>query len=84
MITISKPKPEDAEGINETIKKSWHATYITSEIGMTKKDINLMYAENEKKQIEVFRHRAENPKNKVIPQLWKQSCPRFGVFVITS
>ncbi len=62
MITISKPQSNDAEGINEVIKLSWYATYITPEIGITKEDVDLMYAQNEKRQIEVFRHRAEYPK----------------------
>lgn len=61
MITISKPRPEDAEAINEVIKKSWYATYINEQIGITREDIDLMYAENEKGQIEVFRKRAINP-----------------------
>lgn len=63
MITISKPKPENAEGMNEVIKLSWYATYITPEIGITKEDIDIMYAQSEKQQIEVFKQRAENPKD---------------------
>ena len=63
MITISKPQPNDAEGINEVIKLSWYATYVTPEIGITKEDIDLMYAQSEKKRIEVFRHRAEYTKD---------------------
>ncbi len=63
MIKISPPQPEDAEGINDVIKSSWYVTYITPEIGITKKDIDLMYAQSEKQQIEVFRQRAEHPKD---------------------
>lgn len=63
MIIISPPKPQDAEGINEVIKLSWYATYITPEIGVTREDIDLMYTQSEKRQIEVFKHRAENPKD---------------------
>jgi ribosomal protein S18 acetylase RimI-like enzyme len=58
MITISKPKLKDAENINEVIKRSWYDTYINEQIGITKKDIDLMYAESEGGQIEMFRNRA--------------------------
>ncbi len=40
MITISKPKPEDAEGILDVIRSSWYATYINSNIGITKEDVD--------------------------------------------
>lgn len=53
MITISKPKPEDSEAITEVIRKSWYATYINTEVGITKDDIDLMYAENQERQTEV-------------------------------
>lgn len=72
MITISHPVPQDSEGINEVIKQSWYATYITPEIGITKKDIDLMYAQSEKQQIEVFRNRAKNPKNSDISYVAKE------------
>jgi len=58
MITISKPKPEDAEKINEVVKKSWYDTYVNERVGITKEDIDLMYSESEEGQIEMFRDRA--------------------------
>lgn len=61
MITISKPLPEDAEGMNEVIKASWYATYTTPEIGVTREDIDAMYAQNEARQVEVFKKRAISP-----------------------
>lgn len=62
MITILKPQPEDAEGIAEVIRKSWYATYINTEVGITKEDIDLMYAHGQERQIVVFRERAQYPK----------------------
>lgn len=82
MINISKPKPEDAEGMNETIKKSWYATYITPEIGITKEDIDLMYAQSEKRQIEVFRSRAEHPKDDDISLVAKDGEKVVGIIRI--
>ena len=79
MITISLPKSEDAEGINETIKKSWYATYVTPKVGVTKEDIDLMYAQSEKKQIEVFRHRSENPKDDDISLVAKDDEKVVGI-----
>lgn len=73
MIKITKPEPSDAKGMNEVIKLSWYATYITPEIGITKEDIDLMYAQSEKKQIEVFKHRAENPKEDDISLVAKEN-----------
>ncbi len=58
MITISKPKPNDAEKINEVIKKTWYDTYVNEQFGITKRDIDLMYTESEDGQIEMFRKRA--------------------------
>jgi ribosomal protein S18 acetylase RimI-like enzyme len=79
MITISKPTPEDAEGMNEVIKMSWYDTYIKPEIGVTKKDIDLMYANSEAKQIEVFRNRASNPKDGDITLVAKENDKVVGV-----
>lgn len=72
MITISKPQPEDAEAIAEVIRKSWYATYISEEVGITKEDIDLMYAENQERQIEVFRERALHPKDDDISLVAKE------------
>ncbi len=62
MITISKPISEDAEGIHKVIKKSWYATYINEEVGVTKEDINAIYVDNPEGQINAIRNRAENSK----------------------
>ena len=78
MITILKPSPNDAEGINEVIKLSWYATYINPEIGITKEDIDLMYEKNEKQQIETFRRRAEHPKDDDISFVAKESEKVLG------
>ncbi|MDB5194494.1 MAG: family acetyltransferase [Parcubacteria group bacterium] len=61
MIETSIPEAHDAEGINEVIKQSWYATYVTPEIGVTRKDVDLLYAEYEARQIEAFRQRALHP-----------------------
>ncbi len=62
MITISKPKPEDAEAIHNVMKTSWYETYPNKEVGVTKEDGDLSYPpEVEEKQIQVLCHRAENP-----------------------
>ncbi|MEI6490485.1 MAG: GNAT family N-acetyltransferase [bacterium] len=79
MITISKPKPIDAEGINEVIKQSWYATYITPEIGITKEDIDAMYSQNEVQQIETFRKRAESPKENDITLVAKENDHVVGI-----
>ena len=79
MIKIVSPKPEDAEGMNEVIKLSWYATYIDPKIGVTKEDIDSMYAQSEKRQIEVFRHRAENPKDDDISLVAKEDKKVIGV-----
>ncbi len=63
MILISIPQPEDAEGISNVIKKSWYATYINDAVGITKEDLDHMYAKNEASQIEALRTRASDPKN---------------------
>lgn len=62
MITISKPQPEDAESIADLIQMSWYATYIDKKIGITKADIDLMYAQGQARQIAVLRERAQHPK----------------------
>lgn len=79
MITISKPKPEDAEGMNEVIKSSWYATYVTPEIGVTKEDIDAMYAQSEKKQIETFRKRADLPNENDITLIAKDEERVVGI-----
>lgn len=79
MITISKPTPENAEAMNEVIKLSWYATYITTTIGITKEDIDQMYAESEQQQIEVFRKRAENPKDNDLTLVAKEDNKVLGV-----
>jgi len=79
MVTISKPTPEDAEGMNEVIKLSWYATYITPEIGITKEDIDRMYAQSELQQIEVFRKRAQNPKDDDLTLVAKEGNKVLGV-----
>ena len=61
MITISKPKIEDAEAIHNVMKKSWYATYINNKIGITKEDIDTMYANEPESQIEAIRKRARVP-----------------------
>lgn len=64
MITISKTIPEDSEGIHKMMKASWYATYPNAKIGITKEDGDASYTpEVEQKQIEVLKHRAENPKD---------------------
>jgi hypothetical protein len=55
MITISKPKLEDAEDIHKVMKASWYATYPNTEIGVTKEDGDMSYTPDiEQKQIEVL------------------------------
>jgi 8-oxo-dGTP diphosphatase len=84
MITISEPKPEDAEGINEVIKQSWYSTYTKAEIGVTKEAIDQMYAESEKKQIEVFRKRASNPQKDDISIVAKDEGRVVGVIRVVT
>ncbi len=79
MITISKPTQSDAEGMNEVIKSSWYATYITPEIGVTKEDIDAMYAQSEKQQIETFRKRAESPNENDITLIAKDEERVVGI-----
>ncbi len=63
MITISKPLPEDSNGIHEVMKASWYATYPNTKIGITKEDGDMSYTpEVEQKQIEALEYRANNPK----------------------
>lgn len=63
MVAISRPLPEDSEGIHKMMKASWYATYPNAKIGVTKEDGDASYTpEIEKKQIEVLKHRAENQK----------------------
>lgn len=45
MITILKPQPEDAEGIQIVYRDSWMDTYPNADVGITQEDID-----------EVFRH----------------------------
>ena len=79
MIVISKPKPDDAEGMSKVIKLSWYATYITPEIGITREDIDRMYADSEQQQIEVFRKRVENPKDDDLTLIAKEGAEVVGV-----
>jgi GNAT superfamily N-acetyltransferase len=79
MIIISSPQPEDAEGMNEVIKLSWYATYITPEIGITKEDIDYMYAQNEEKQIQTFRNRASSPKDNDVSLIAKNDRKVVGI-----
>jgi len=79
MIIISIPKLEDAEGMNEVIKSSWYSTYVTPEIGVTKEDIDAMYAQSEKQQIETFRKRAESPKHTDVTLIAKDDDKVIGV-----
>lgn len=79
MISISIPNRGDAEGINEVIKRSWYATYVNSQIGITKEDVDQMYAQNEQQQIEVFRKRIENPKDTDLTLIAKEDDQVVGV-----
>lgn len=79
MITISKPVPEDATGMNEVIKLSWYKTYVVPEVGITKEDVDQMYAESETQQIEVFKKRALNPKDGDITLVAKMEGKIVGV-----
>jgi ribosomal protein S18 acetylase RimI-like enzyme len=63
MISISKPQREDAEQIHDVIKKSWYATYVNEEIGITKEDIDRIYEDDPEAQIQALRNRAINPKD---------------------
>ncbi len=79
MITISKPKTEDAEAIHNMMKASWYATYPNKEIGITKEDGDASYIpEVEEKQIEVLRYRAENPKDSDISLVAKDNNKVVG------
>ena len=74
MITISKPKSEDAQAIHEVIKASWYAAYIDTKIGITKEDIDASYTpEIEEGQIKALRFRAENPKGEDISLVAKDN-----------
>jgi len=65
--------------MNEVIKLSWYQTYITPEIRVTKKDIDLMYANSEAKQTEAFRRRIENPKDGDVTLVAKDENKVVGV-----
>ena len=79
MITISFPKPIDAEGMVEVIKSSWYATYITPEIGVTKEDIDAVYTQSEKKQIKAFQKRAESPQENDFTFVAKENDRVIGI-----
>jgi len=79
VILILKPKIEDAEAMNNVIKSSWYATYITPEIGVTKEDIDMMYVQSGKGQIEAFRKRAELPKKDDITLVAKDGDRVVGI-----
>ncbi|HVY54322.1 MAG TPA: GNAT family N-acetyltransferase, partial [Thermodesulfobacteriota bacterium] len=65
--------------MNEVIKLSWYATYVTPEIGVTKEDIDLMYAKSEKGQMEAFRRRAGLSKNDDITLVAKGGEKVIGI-----
>ncbi len=79
MITISQPLSEDAEGIHDVIKKSWYATYIDEQIGITKQDIDAIYVNEPEKQIRAIRNRALNPKNDDISLVAKEDDVVIGI-----
>ena len=78
MIIISLPQTLDAEGINEVIKLSWYSTYVTPEIGVTKKDVDLIYAKSEEGQLKTLRERALNPKDDDISLVAKEENKVVG------
>ncbi|MHB8652194.1 MAG: GNAT family N-acetyltransferase [Minisyncoccota bacterium] len=43
------------------VKKSWYASYIDDKIGVTKADIDRIYVDDPKAQIQALRNRATNP-----------------------
>jgi len=65
--------------MNEVIKSSWYATYVTPEIGITKEDIDAMYAQSENQQIETFRKRVESPKENDITLVAKEDDKVLGI-----
>lgn len=82
MITISFPDPTDAEGMNEVIKASWYATYVTPQIGVTKEDIDALYAQSEADQIEAFRKRAAAPTANDVTLVAKEDGKVVGIIRI--
>jgi ribosomal protein S18 acetylase RimI-like enzyme len=78
MIEISVPTIEDAEGINEVIKLSWYSTYVTPEIGVTKKDVDLIYAKNEEEQIRSLKKRVQEPKDDDISLVAREGVQVVG------
>lgn len=79
MLTITNPQPNDAEGMNEVIKLSWYTTYVNPKIGVTREDIKMIYDQSEKQQIEVFRKRAESPKDTDVTLIAKEDEKVIGV-----
>lgn len=79
MLIIGFPHNEDAEGMNEVIKASWYATYITPKIGVTQSDIDMIYAQNEQKQIESFKKRIQAPQENDITLIAKVDARVVGI-----
>ncbi len=79
MIIITKPLPEDAMQMNEVIKSSWYEVYTLPEIGVTKEDIDSIYADSETGQIEAFRKRASSTKENDITLVAKDGTAVLGI-----
>ena len=79
MITISNPKPEDAEAIHDVIKQSWLATYIDENVGVTREDVEAIYTDEPEKQIGAIRNRATNPKDDDISLVAKDDTKVIGI-----
>lgn len=71
MITISRPSLTDSKQINGLIKAAWYATYPDKQVGITKEDIDLMYAESEESQIKALEYRSGDPKDNDISMVAK-------------
>jgi N-acetylglutamate synthase-like GNAT family acetyltransferase len=65
--------------MNEFIKQSWYATYMTPEIGVTKEDIDEIYRTSEMGQIEAFRKRAESPSESDVTLIAKEDDRVVGI-----
>jgi len=78
MFTISHPKPEDAENIHKMIKDSWYATYINDKVGVTKKDLDSIYADDPAAQIQALINRAKNPTKEDISLVAKDNDKVLG------
>lgn len=78
MISISRPQPEDAEEIHDIVKKSWYLTYVNSEIGVTKEDIDRIYADDPEAQIRALRNRAIAPRSDEVSLVAKEEEKILG------